>query len=118
MGFDQPDLPYDVGYFVESKWGAKLEVDFNKVPEKTMTIARVDPRVRKVLAFKAEIDNCTGLGVPGCSLRINCKCRDTKSLHRKAVDYGFHFADVLGDYTQEIGQLAELLGMEAEFHHV
>lgn len=118
LGFDQPDVPYAIQNFVLSGWGAKIQVDFAALPEKTVTIARVDPNMKKILLIKGEITGCVGHDKPGCSLITSLTIPDTHTLVRKTRDYGFHFAMVVGDFAEQTGDLAELLGMEAEYHNV
>jgi len=118
LGFDQPGLPYALQNFIRAGWGAKVQMDLSSLPEKTMTIARCDPLIRKILLVKGEISGCVGHREVGCSLRATIPVPNTRDLVKKARNYGFHFAGVYGDYTREMMQLAEMLRMEVETYNV
>jgi len=83
-----------------------------------MTIARCDPLIRKILLVRGEISGCVGHQDVGCSLRATIPVPDTRDLVEKARDYGFHFAGVYGDYTEQMMQLAEMLKMGVETYNV
>ena len=85
-----------------------------RIERKTMTIARCDPLIRKIFLVKGEITGCQGQNEIGCSLRVHIPVPNTEDLVKKARNYGFHFAGVYGDYTQQMIQLAEMLKMEVE----
>ena len=51
-GSGKPPLPYKLGRFVESGWGAKAVVDFSQNSEKAVTVARVHPNADKLLVMR------------------------------------------------------------------
>jgi len=118
LGFDEPNLPYALQNFIRKGWGPKVQMDLAAFPEKTMTIARCDPLIRKILLVKGEITSCEGYNEVGCSLKAGIPVPNTRDLVRKARNYGFHFAGVYGDYTEEMMQLAQMLKMEVETYNV
>jgi hypothetical protein len=118
LGFDQPGLPYSLQNFIRAGWGAKVQMDLSSLPEKTMTIARCDPLIRKILLVRGEISGCVGHQDIGCSLRATIPVPDTRDLVEKARDYGFHFAGVYGNYTEQMTRLAEMLKMQVETYNV
>jgi hypothetical protein len=118
LGFDQPGLPYALQNFIRAGWGAKVQMDLSTLPEKTMTIARCDPLIRKIMLVRGEISGCVGHRDVGCSLRATIPFPSTRDLVKKARDYGFHFAGVYGDYTEPMKQLAEMLKMEVETYNI
>lgn len=115
-GFDKPDLPYELRNFVQSGWGVQAKVDFAKIKEKKVTIARFNPLANKIMVAKGEVIGCEGFSKPGCTLKAIIRVPNAKGLCKKRSDYGYHFAMVYGDYTQELDQLAEMINVEVEFH--
>jgi hypothetical protein len=85
--------------------------------QQTVTFARTDPLLSKILIVKGEIARCIGHDKPGCSLQVHCTVPNTQELHEKAQDYGFHFAMAVGDHAKKVGALADMLGMKAVFHN-
>lgn len=118
LGFDQPDLSYSLQNFIRLGWGAKVQMDLSSLPEKTLTIARCDPLIRRILLLKGEISGCVGSDDVGCSLRVTVPIPSTRDLVKMARNYGFHFAGVYGDYTEEMRHLAEMLKMEVETYNL
>lgn len=118
MGFDKPDLSYSLQNFITEGWGTKVQMDLSKLKEKTVTIARSNPLASKLLLIKGEITGCDGYDKVGCSLRAEVNVPETEKLIRKARNYGFHYAMVYGDYTQEMLELADMLELELETHNI
>ena len=118
MGFDKPDLPYSLQNFITEGWGAKVQMDLSGLEEKTVTIARSNPLASKLLLIKGEVTGSDGYDNVGCSLRAEVSIPETEKLIRKARNYGFHYAMVYGDYTQEMLELADMLGLEIETYNV
>jgi hypothetical protein len=141
-GYDKPDLPYDLRHFVESGWGTKVMIDFTKLEEKTVTLARLNPPGTKIYLAKGEIVGCTGYrkGVSsanlngkqisqrkrknlleressliGCSLAAHIKVPDARESMKKLGEFGSHLSMVYGDYTREIQELAGMLGLEVVY---
>ena len=113
-GFDTPDLPYELRNFIVSGWGTKLQIELDKLIEKKVTFARIDPLGKKILAAKGEVIGCEGFGKLGCALVALINIPNARELTKKRADYGFHYAMVYGDYTQELNKLADIINMEIE----
>ena len=139
-GYDHPDLPYDLRHFVKSGWGTKVMIDFTKLKEKAVTLARIDPLGRKIFLAIGEIVGCTGfkkgdslstlrkakisvdpereksmeddVSLIGCSLTAHIKVPDARESMRKLTDFGSHLSMVYGDYTREIDELGDMMGLE------
>ncbi|NLX95649.1 MAG: hypothetical protein GXY83_05690 [Rhodopirellula sp.] len=117
-GLDQPDLPYQLGRFVEQGWGTKAVVDFMNNEEKTVTVARVDPSATKLLVLKGELVGSSGWGkdLLGCSVEAVIKppAGQVHEFLRRRMIYGNHLQWVYGDYSKELKTLGEMLGMTVE----
>ena len=117
-GYDQPDLPYQLGRFVTRGWGTKVIIDFMNNREKTVTVARVDPTSTKVLVIRGELVAASGWGkdLIGCSVEavIRPPKGRLEDCMRSRVVYGNHQQWVYGDWTRPMRQLAELLGLKAD----
>lgn len=117
-GFDQPDLPYQLGRFVDQGWGTKAVIDFMNNEEKTVTVARVDPSATRVLVLKGTLVASSGWDkdLLGCSVEAVIKPPEgrTHEFLRRRMIYGNHLQWVYGDYTQELKILGEMLGLAVE----
>jgi L-fucose isomerase-like protein len=117
-GYDQPDLPYQLGRFVTQGWGTKVVIDFMNNREKTVTVVRVDPTSTKVLVIRGELVAASGWGkdLIGCSVEavIRPPKGRLEECLRKRVEYGNHQQWVYGDWTRQMRQLAEVLGLKAD----
>jgi hypothetical protein len=117
-GLDKPDLPYQLGRFVEQGWGTKVVVDFMKNEEKTVTVARVDPTATKLLVLKGTLVESSGWGqdLIGCSVEAVIKPPPDKAHEflRRRMIYGNHLQWVYGDYARELKVLGEMLGLTVE----
>jgi hypothetical protein len=90
-------------------------VDFTRVEDKTVTLARLDPLGTKIYLAKGEIVGCSGFNkgtLIGCSLAAHIKVPDAPECLRKLSDFGSHLSMVYGDYTREINELAGMLNLE------
>lgn len=117
-GFDQSDLPYQLGRFVEQGWGTKVVVDFMNNKEKTVTVARVDPTARRLLVLQGTMVGSNGWSkdLLMCSVEAVIKLPEGRAdeFLRKRMIYGNHLPWVYGDYIKEIKTLGEMLGMTVE----
>ena len=139
-GYDKPDLPYDLRHFVESGWGTKAMIDFTRLKEKTVTLARFDPLGKKIYLAKGEIVDCTGYrkgvlsatrkeeemnpalvksllasneaDLIGCTLTAHIKVPDARVSMKKLCEFGSHLTMVYGDYTEEICDLSDMLDLD------
>jgi hypothetical protein len=117
-GYDKPDLPYHLRHFVESGWGTKVMIDFSKLEEKTVTLARFNPLGTKIYLAKGEIIGCFGFNkgtLIGCSLAAHIKVPDARECLRKLGDFGSHLSMVYGDYTRDLEDLSDMMGLEVVY---
>ncbi len=118
-GFDQPPMPYRLGRFVQSGWGAKAVVDFMQNPERRVTVARMHPNARQVLLMKGKLVRSEGWDKDnlGCSVAAFVQPAETgnsEAFVRRQTEYGNHLIWVYGDYTEPMRQLGTLMGLEVE----
>ncbi|MGQ9575529.1 MAG: hypothetical protein ACUVUC_09435 [Thermoguttaceae bacterium] len=117
-GFQQPDLPYQLGRFVAAGWGTKVVVDFMNNPEKTVTVARVDPTGTRVLVLRGRLVGASGWGrdLLGCSVEavIQPPQGRIEEFMKKRLQYGNHLPWVYGDYAEPMRQLGQMLKLEVE----
>jgi hypothetical protein len=118
-GFEQPALPYKLGRFVESGWGAKAVVDFMQNGEKRATVARVHPDGNKLLVLRGKLSGSEGWSkdTVGCSVQAFIKpATEGAGLRfiRRQAEYGNHLSWVYGDYGPQLEELGRLLGIEVE----
>ncbi len=123
LGFDKPDLPYEIRNFILAKpsfpgWGGTLKVDFTAIEEKTVTIGRFNPLATKMLVTKGEVIGMRGFDYYGCNHGVILNVQDPEEFELKAYDYGSHHVMVYGDCTRELRHLADMLKIEVEFHNV
>jgi hypothetical protein len=122
LGFDKPDLPYEIRDFIAPKpnvpgWGASLKIDLTRIDERTVTIGRFNPLATKMLVTKGEVVGMRGFDARGCSFGAIMNVKDPGGFARRCSNYGTHFALVYGDCTRELRHLAEMLKIEVEFHN-
>ena len=117
-GFDGPDLPYELRNFIVAGWGTKMQIELDKVGEKTATFARIDPTAKKILIAKGEVVGCEGFRKLGCALVAILRVPRAKELLKQRADYGFHFAMVYGDYASQMVELSRLLKLEVATFNV
>lgn len=117
-GYDQPNLPYQLGRFTSSGWGTKLVVDFMNHDEKAVTVARVDPSATKLLVLAGELVGASGWDkdLLGCSVEALIKPPEGRAdeFLKKRLEFGNHLQWVYGDYSAETRQLGQMLGLEVE----
>ncbi len=118
-GFNEPDLPYQLGRFVHSGWGTKAVVDFMNNTEKRVTVARMNPTATKMLLLRGTLVGSDGWDEDklGCSVEAQIKPADSgdaTEFVRKQKDYGNHLIWTYGDYADEMVQLCDMLGVQTE----
>jgi L-fucose isomerase-like protein len=113
-GFNQPDLPYNLVHFTERGWGPTMRYDFTRDKGDVVTFCRMTPMADKLLVVKGEMESGNGMESWGCSLNAVIKVKDARKYYKKAMQTGHHFSLIYGDYTQEMEQLAEILGIDFE----
>lgn len=117
-GFDRPDLPYQLGRFVESRWGTKVVIDFMNNPEKTVTVARINPLADKLLVLRGKLVGASGWNqdLIGCSVEAVIKPPEgrTAEFLKRRLEYGNHLQWAYGDYAEPMRELGEMLKLQVE----
>jgi len=117
-GFDQPDLPYQLGRFVSQGWGTKVVINFLNNPEKTVTVARVNPLATKLLVLRGQLVGASGWGqdLIGCSVEAVIKPPEGRcgEFLARRLEYGNHLQWVYGDYVEPMRRLGEMLNLTVE----
>lgn len=105
-------LPFNIQSFTHSGWGATLRYDYNQDKGETITLLRFHPTGKKMFAAKAEIVAGAGIDKVGCDNGVYFKVKNVKDFFKKQTEFGHHYAWVYGDYTEELIDLGEVLGIE------
>ncbi|MDY0164959.1 MAG: hypothetical protein RBS80_00360 [Thermoguttaceae bacterium] len=117
-GFDQPDMRFQLGRFVQSGWGTKVVVDFMDHPERTVTVARVDPMAEKLLVLRGTLIGASGWDedLIGCSVEAVIRPPEGRAdeFLRKRLEFGNHLPWVYGDCTEALCELARMLKLEVD----
>jgi L-fucose isomerase-like protein len=118
-GFDEPGLPYQLGRFVHSGWGTKAVVDFMNNAQKRVTVARMNPTATKMLLLRGTLVGSSGWDADtlGCSVEARIRpaeSGDATEFVRRQKDFGNHLIWTYGDYVDEMVQLCDMLGLQAE----
>lgn len=112
LGFDQPDLPFELRNFTYSGWGATVRYDFARDKGQAVTLGRFDPKGEKLLVTRGEIVGGAGMDQISCSLRAFVKVRDLDDFFHKAAAFGNHTAVLYDDYTEQLKRLGEIIPFE------
>ena len=112
-GLEEERLPYGIKNFTVAGWGGTLRYDISRNIGEPATILRFSPRGDAFIAAVGEIVGCQGYMDVGCSLQYKLRISDAESFHRAMQDFGHHFALVLGDYSELLDDLADVLGVDA-----
>ena len=118
-GFDKPGLPYQLSHFVDSGWGTKAIVDFMNNDTKEITIARMNPSGKGVLALKGILVDSKGwddetIGCHDIAYMVGKESGTAREFVRHQADYGNHLPWVYGDYSEQLVRLGNLLNIEVE----
>ena len=116
LGFDKPDLPYQLRYRIHEGWGTKLQIDFSKIEKKDVTIAQMNPLSNEILAVKGEVIGVDGMDEIYCNPGALISFPHTKEYFKKQDGYGHHGVMVYGDYTKELERLSQILDIEVEVY--
>ena len=112
-GYDAEPTPYAVGPFTaNARFGATIRRKFADDEGKAITLLRFNPSGTKMLVIKGEVVGGTGYDRFGCPEGIYFKVSDRDGLFHAQQEFGCHTASVFGDYTAELKELAEVLGVE------
>ncbi len=112
-GYDEDPHPYAVGPFTaNARFGATIRRKFDEDTGKTITLLRFNPAGTKMLVIKGEVVGGTGYDRFGCPEGIYFKVSDRNALFHTQCEFGCHTASVFGDYSAELKELAEMMGVE------
>lgn len=111
-GIDEPNMPYNLLSFTHAGWGATIRYDFNQDVGEPITLVRMHPSGKKLLAVKATIAAGAGMKTMGCASGIYYQVADTKDFYRKMQDFGHHYTWVYGDYVEDLQELGRMMGLE------
>ncbi len=112
-GLDGAPTPYAVGPFTaNARFGATIRRKFADDAGKTVTLLRFNPAGTKMLVIKGEVVGGTGYDRFGCPEGIYFRVQDRDGLFHAQLEFGCHTASVFGDYSAELKELAEMMGVE------
>jgi len=111
-GLDAPSLPYAIRPFTTGGWGVTLRYDFSRDAGQPVTLARFDPRARKLLVAAGQVASGTGYDKIGCSLGVHISISDVKDFFYKQQDFGHHMAMIYGDYTEDLHMLGRMMNVQ------
>jgi len=111
-GFEKALLPHEIRNFTFAGWGATIRYDFRQDIGQPVTLARFDPRARRLLVAEGTIVGGDGFGDIGCSLRAHVRVRDVVELFRAEADFGHHLAMVYGRYASDLKELGKMMGFD------
>ena len=117
-GFDQPDMPYDIGHFTLAGWGAKIQIDLSNGYTNIVTIGRFSRDGRRMMITRGEILGCALRDIE-CSPAVYYRVEGGARAFRHALAegrYGHHLAVVYGDCTKRLKELGKVVGFEVEHH--
>ena len=96
----------------DQKFGAVLRYDFDQDIGQTVTMCRFSPDGSKFFISRGDIVCGDGYNANNCNNLVIFRVRDQKDAYKKQCLVGNHVALVYGDYTEQLIQLAEVLGVE------
>jgi len=118
-GFDQLDMPYDIGHFTQAGWGAKVQIDLSAGKTDRVTIGRFSRDGGHMIVTRGEILGCALRDIE-CSPAVYYRVEGGARAFRHALadgHYGHHLAVVYGDYVERLKALGKVVGFEVEHHH-
>ena len=80
-----------------------------------ITLCKFSPDGSKMFIGKAEIVDSSGKDKENCTQLVFYRFKDSLAAHRAQCKVGIRIALVYGDYTKELGALAEALDVEPLF---
>ena len=117
-GFDQPDMPYDIGHFTYAGWGAKIQVNMAAGSTRAVTIGRLSRDGKRMMVTRGEIVGCSLRDIE-CSPAVYYRVEGGAREFRHALaegGYGHHLAVIYGDYTNKLKALGKIVGFTVEHH--
>lgn len=111
-GFDKKPLPFELVNFAMDGWGATMRYDFGLDKGETVTLVNMSPDMKKLMVVTGTVTGCDNYLMPECKLAMRFKVADANHFHECQKYVGHHFSMVYGDYSKQVAELAEDLGME------
>jgi len=111
-GLDGPELPYAIRPFTVGGWGPTLRYDFSRDLGEPVTLARFDPKARKLLVTLGQVAGGDGYDQIGCSLGVHVSVKDVVDFFDKQQDFGHHMAMVYGNYTDDLRRLGPMMDIQ------
>lgn len=116
-GYDEADMPYQLGHFTYAGFGTKVQVDMDEyAPTKIVTLARINRHADKILVARAEIVGCEFKDTycsPVVYYRVEGGVRKFRQRQANGL-YGNHLCVVYGDYVDDMKALGAVMGFEVE----
>ena len=109
-GFKERELPYEVFDFHGQNYGTTLyvHVELNE----PVTFARVHASLDKMLVSTGTVvESHEGIA---CRQTLDIRVEDARELMKRVANYGHHFSLVYGDYSSDLEELGEILGLSIE----
>ncbi len=109
-GFKEEKLPYEIFDFHDQKYGASfyVHVELNK----PVTFARVHASLNKMLVSTGTVvESYEGIA---CRQTLEIRVKNARRLMKRVANYGHHFSLVYGDYSSDLEELCEILGLSPE----
>lgn len=105
--------PYGIAPFAyDQKFGATMRYDFSRDKGTTITMCKFSPDGSKMLIGKGKIIESSGQDRENCTQLVFYRLKDSLKAHRAQCEVGIHVALVYGDYTAELTELCDALGVE------
>lgn len=98
--------------FAYSGWAATMRYDFNQDRGEYVTQIRIDPNCKQMLIVRGVVEAGFGHNLANCSNGLVISLKDPDAMIRAQQRFGLHLPLVLGDYVEELKQVAEMYGLE------
>jgi L-fucose isomerase-like protein len=117
VGYNEPDLVYQLGHFTPDGWGTKLQLCFAQPKDKRVTVARIDKQATALGVGVGEVvttKNYDQGDLVGCRLRAMIKVPDARKFFSGFAPYGNHVVMVYGDHRESLQKLGKAVGLEVK----
>lgn len=111
-GIYAEEMPYNIVPFTQSGWGATLRYDYSQDKGEVITLLRMHPTGKKMLAVKGTIIAGAGIDKPGCANGVYYQVNDVKDFFEKAQEFGHHYTWVYGDYIEDLKDLGRIINID------
>lgn len=109
-GFGTEDLKYSIYAFTGQGFGGKIQIDFAQNKDSKVTLCRFDPSGTKMLMKVGEVLESRYTDFY-CSPWYFIKVDDARKYLHHIMDFGHHQVLIFGDFSRQLSQMAELLGI-------